>query len=113
MKELITDRRRASARPFWQELEDMLESGVFIDAEHGHMNGSLSGESWKAFLKLVRDEVVLKLDEYRQESMGASGFCASSLGPFREEKLKIERAYLRSLVDLYQSSEKAYRTLSG
>jgi hypothetical protein len=105
--------RRKIDRPFWQELEEMLQSEVFIDATHGHLSGSMSGESWKAFLKTVRDEVLQKLDDYRAESFGSAGFCASSLGPFREEKMKLERAYLRNLVDLYKSAEKAYRSLSG
>lgn len=105
--------RQKTDRPFWQELEDMLQSEVFIDWDEGFMKGSMSGESWKAFLKSVRDEVLQKLDEYRAESNGEQAFCASSLGPYREEKMKIERAYLRSLAVLYRNAEKSYKALSG
>jgi hypothetical protein len=77
------------------------------------MKGSLSGESWKAFLKTVRDEVLERLEAYRKEAGRTPGFCASTLGNYHEEKRKIERAYLRNLVVLYKSAEKAYKTVSG
>lgn len=97
--------------PFWRELEEMLHfnSG---DQDQGHLAGSMSGESWKAFLKTVRDEVLQRLEEYSVQA-GSPGFCASSLGPFWDEKQKIEKAYLRNLAVLYRSAEKAYKTLSG
>lgn len=98
-------------RPFWQDLEDMLGSDA-LDEGGGHLAGSMSGESWRAFLKTVRDEVLDRLDAYRMR-MENGGFCASSLGPFMEERQKIERAYLRNLAVLYRSAEKAYKTLSG
>jgi hypothetical protein len=108
----LSSLRLKNDRPFWQELEDMLQSEVFIAEEEGFMKGSMSGESWKSFLRDVRDEILQKLDDYRMES-NDHAFCASILGPYREEKMKIERAYLRSLAALYRNAEKAYRSLSG
>ena len=102
---------KAEEKPFWEDLEAMLEASVLED--EGYMKGSMSGESWKAFLKMVRDEVLERLDAYRRQSDPSSGFCASSLGPYREEKKRIERAYLRNLVVLYKSAERAYKTVSG
>lgn len=98
-------------KPFWQELEDMLQSSVLYDGDEGYLRGSMSGESWKAFLKVVRDEVLERLDAYRAEM--PVGFCASTLGPYHEEKKKIERAYLRNLMVLYRSAERTYKSLSG
>lgn len=100
-------------RAFWLELEDMLQSAEAYELDEGYMKGSLSGESWKAFLKMVRDEVLERLEACRTEAGKTSGFCASSLGNYREEKRKIERAYLRNLAVLYKSAEKAYKTVSG
>ncbi len=106
--------KKKDVQPFWQELEEMLQSCEDHDLDEGHMKGSLSGESWKAFLKMVSDEVLERLEAYRRESeRPVSGFCASSLGSYREEKKKIERAYLRNLVVLYKSAERAYKTVSG
>lgn len=99
--------------PFWLELEHMLQSADIHALDEGHLKGSLSGESWKAFLKMVRDEVLERLDAYRRDREGQEGFCASSLSNYREEKRKIERAYLRNLVVLYKSAERAYKTVSG
>ena len=105
--------KKTEERPFWQELEDMLQSSVFNDDEQdGYLRGSMSGESWKAFLKMVRDEVLERLDAYQAEGQ-STGFCASTLGPYREEKKKIERAYLRNLMVLYRSAERTYKSLSG
>lgn len=105
--------KKTEERPFWQELEEMLQSSVFNDDEQdGYLRGSMSGESWKAFLKMVRDEVLERLDAYQADGQSA-GFCASTLGPYREEKKKIERAYLRNLMVLYRSAERTYKSLSG
>lgn len=100
-------------RPFWLELEEMLQSAEVHELDEGYMRGSLSGESWKAFLKTVRDEVLERLAAYRAEAGRNPAFCASTLGNYHEEKRKIERAYLRNLVILYKSAERAYRTVSG
>lgn len=97
--------------PFWQELEAMLHSSALEDGDEGYLKGSMSGESWKAFLKMVRDEVLQRLEIYQSENQ--TGFCASTLGPYREEKKKLDRAYLRNLMVLYRSAERAYRSLSG
>ena len=99
-------------RPFWQDLEAMLGSEL-LNEHDGHFSGSLSGESWKAFLKTIRDETVSRLNAYRQEGYVSQGFQASSLHPYYETRKKIERDYLRSLADLYCSAERAYKTLSG
>jgi hypothetical protein len=98
-------------RPFWLELEEMLQSDA-LDGNGGYLAGSMSGESWRAFLKTVRDEVLERLHAYTARAQNG-GFCASSLGSFVEEQQKIERAYLRNLAVLYRSAEKAYKTLSG
>ncbi len=98
-------------QPFWLELEEMLQSQV-LEQQTGYMNGSMSGESWRAFLKTVRDEVLERLQAYRVND-GNIDFCASSLGPYREERRKLERTYMRDLVVLYHSAERAYKTLNG
>lgn len=103
----------APQKPFWQDLEDMLHSAELHALDEGYLKGSLSGESWKAFLKTVRDEVLERLEAYRAGADYTSGFCASTLGNYQEEKRKIERAYLRNLVILYKSAERAYKTVSG
>lgn len=105
--------KKIEERPFWQDLEEMLQSPALQDYDEGYMKGSMSGESWKAFLKMVRDEVLERLEAYRMETNMPSGFCASSLGPYREQKKKIERDYLRSLALLYRSAERAYKSVSG
>jgi|GEM_PF-3143981 len=94
------------------EIEKMLASPV-PDEAGGHLHGSMSGESWRAFLKTVRDEAVQRLHSYRLESDEQRGFRASTLAPYHERRLKMERDYLRGLVDLYNSAERAYKTLSG
>lgn len=104
-------RVKPERKPFWLELEEMLQSAD--ELEEGYMRGSLSGESWKAFLKMVRDEVLERLEAYRADSERSSGFCASTLGNYHEEKRKIERDYLRNLVVLYKSAERAYKSVSG
>lgn len=98
-------------RPFWLDLQEMLES-MDLNETGGYMAGSMSGESWRAFLKTVRDEVLDRLEAY-QRANEKKDFCASSLGSFVEERQKIERTYLRNLAVLYRSAEKAYKTLSG
>jgi len=100
-------------KPFWLELEEMLSSAEIHELDEGYLKGSLSGESWKAFLKTVRDEVLQRLQAYKAESERNYGFCASTLGNYHEEKRKIERAYLRNLVVLYKSAERAYKAVSG
>lgn len=99
-------------RPFTQDLERMLNSIALNEVEIGYLNGSMSGESWKAFLKTVRDEVLDRLRHYSDQD-NSTQFCASTLGPYREERKKIEREYMLSLVRMYQNAEKAYRSLSG
>lgn len=99
--------------PFWLELEHMLQSAEANGLDEGHLKGSLSGESWKMFLGTVRDEVLERLAAYRREDETHAGFCASSLSNYREERRKIERAYLRDLVTLYKNAERAYKTVSG
>lgn len=103
----------AGDEPFWLELERMLQSAAANGLDEGHLKGSLSGESWKAFLGSVRDEVLERLAAYRRENETHTGFCASNLGGYCEERRKIERAYLRDLVTLYKNAERAYKTVSG
>lgn len=98
--------------PFWQEVEDLIQSEIYIDAE-GYLNGYMSGESWKAFLKTIHDEVECHLADYRDEVNRNGHFYASSLAPYLEERQKIRRAYLRNLAVLYRSAGKAYKILSG
>lgn len=98
---------------FGEEVERMLASDVLNGPDNGYLNGSMSGESWKAFLKTVRDEAVHKLSAYRYEASQTREFRASSLQPYCEQRMKIERDYMRALVDLYNSAERAYKTLSG
>lgn len=100
-------------KPFWQELEEMLDPDFINDPDGGHMNGSMCGESWKSFLSALREEAVERLKSYRRESYMAVGFRASSLQPYCEERMKIERDYVRNLVHLYGNSARAYKTLSG
>lgn len=119
MKVKAQNSRKISAKalsgemPFGEEVERMLASDVFTGQDKGYLNGSMSGESWKAFLKTVRDEAVHKLSAYRYEAAQTREFRASSLQPYCEQRMKIERDYMRALVDLYHSAERAYKTLSG
>lgn len=117
LKTQIDRKSPAKAPPasmlFGEEVERMLASNVFTGQNNGYLNGSMSGESWKAFLKTVRDEAVHKLSAYRHEAAQTREFRASSLQPYCEQRMKIERDYMRALVDLYNSAERAYKTLSG
>lgn len=98
------------AEPFGQALENMLSSDI---GEGGYLKGSLSGESWKAFLKGLRREAVNRLKAYRGEAFMHVEFRASSLQPYCEERMRIEREYVRGLVKLYGNAERAYKSLSG
>ncbi len=109
----LNSAKDVETRPFWQDLEAMLGSDILEREEAGLMNGSMSGESWKAFLKTIRDEAVARLQAYRQESYLMPGFRPSGLQSYCEERKKLEREYVRALVDLYCSAERAYKTLSG
>lgn len=95
---------------FGQELENMLHSKI---GEGGYMQGSLSGESWKTFLHGLRQEAIGRLRAYRGESCIDVGFRASSLQPYCEERMRIEREYVRGLVKLYGDAERTYKSLSG
>jgi hypothetical protein len=94
------------------DLENMLASDI-PDSGGGYMNGSLSGESWKSFLKDLRQEAVNRLKAYRSEGTIRTGFRASSLQPYCEERMRIEREYVRGLVNLYGNAERTYKNLSG
>lgn len=97
-------------RPFWKDIEDILMSGAPDDT--GFMNGSMTGESWRAYLRELREEILSRLEVYRSHA-DKGGFCASTLGPYRDERQKIERVYLRNLASLYRTAERSYKTLSG
>lgn len=112
-KKQVVANETAGEGPFWLELEYMLQSAEANGLDEGYLKGSLSGESWKIFLGAVRDEVLERLAAYRREDERHAGFCASSLSSYREERRKIERAYLRDLVTLYKNAERAYKTVSG
>jgi hypothetical protein len=100
----------AGERPFWQEIEDILLSTAPDDT--GFLTGSMTGESWRAYLQELRAEILDRLEMYRSYA-DRGGFCASTLGPYRDERQKIERVYLRNLTALYRNAERSYRTLSG
>ena len=97
---------------FSSDLENMLASDI-PESGGGYMNGSLSGESWKSFLKDLREEAVNRLKAYRGEGTIRTGFRASSLQPYCEERMRIEREYVRGLVNLYGNAERTYKNLSG
>ncbi len=97
-------------RPFWLDVENMLNSQVLTDGDDGHLKGTMTGESWKNFLIELRAEILCKLENY---GTGAYSFQGSHLGNFRADKKKIERIYLRSLAVLYRDAEKAYKNISG
>jgi hypothetical protein len=98
------------AEPFGRTLENMLGSDI---GEGGYLKGSLSGESWKAFLQGLRGEAVNRLKAYRGGAFMHVEFRVSSLQPYCEERMRIEREYVRGLVKLYGNAERAYKSLSG
>jgi hypothetical protein len=97
-------------KSFGRALENMLGSDI---GEGGYMQGSLAGESWKAFLQGLRGEAVTRLKAYRGEAFMHVEFRASSLQPYCEERMRIEREYVRGLVKLYGNAERTYKSLSG
>jgi len=97
---------------FGLDLENMMNSDV-AEQGGGYMQGSLSGESWKSFLHGLRQEAVNRLKAYRGETCLNMGFRASSLQPYCEERMRIEREYVRGLVKLYGNAERTYKSLSG
>lgn len=95
---------------FWQDIDRMLQKTPEND---GYLKGSLSGESWKDFLSVLRDEILEILQENRMGAARSMEFCPSILGGYREERQKIEQAYLRNLAALYKRAEWTYKTVSG
>lgn len=94
------------------EIERMIEADIDTLAG-GYMNGTMSGESWKAFLQTVRDETIARLRAYRDGGFDQSVFRASTLQPYCEERMRIERDYLANLAALYASASAAYKSLTG
>lgn len=97
---------------FSDDLENMINADL-QNIGAGYMQGSLSGESWKMFLVNLRCEAVNRLKTYRDNGSITVGFRASSLQPYCEERMRIEREYVRGLVSLYGKAERAYKSLTG
>ena len=116
----LTMKQKAERSPVPLAVQDeksfgrMLEGVAYADiGEGGYMRGSLAGESWKAFLQGLRLETVSRLKAYRGETFMNVEFRASTLQPYCEERMRIEREYVRGLVKLYGNAERAYKSLSG